>query len=411
MGVMQLLMLFFCWKMKIKKQIFGWSMYDFANTIFSALFVTIYFPLFVVLKGGNAFHVGLVMSVSMLLAGLLVPFLGAVADVTQKKKTMLFLFTVLCCVFTFFTGFVGLGMVLLFGLLANLFYHAGLNVYDSLILNISTKKNIGRISGIGVAVGYLGTILSVAVAFFLGSLYGYESVGGIKMVFVWTALLFFGFSLFTFFLVKHASKVSVRKKHFKEAFTRVIGTIRGVKKYKHVWLFLLASFLYSDSAHTAIIFLYLYARDQLGMSLVQFLPLYATMALSAVFGSMFFGHLSDKQGHKRILNTVLLLWIVVIVGLYLKTTTATFVLTGIFGGALLGGLWTTTRPVLVDLAPRKKIAELFGYQGLAHKFSGVIGPLLFGAVAVAVGFREALLVVIGLFVLGIFVLRFVRVGK
>ncbi|MBW2996873.1 MFS transporter, partial [Candidatus Woesearchaeota archaeon] len=72
--------------MSNKKEIFGWSMYDFADTIFSALFITVYFPIFVVLKGGTAFHVGLVMSLSMLLAGLLVPFLGAVADVTQRKK-------------------------------------------------------------------------------------------------------------------------------------------------------------------------------------------------------------------------------------------------------------------------------------------------------------------------------------
>ena len=95
----------------IKKQIFGWSMYDFANTIFSALFITVYFPLFVVLKGGTAFHVGLTMSISMLLAGLLVPTLGGVADITQRKKLLLFMFTVLCCMFTFFTGFFGLLLV------------------------------------------------------------------------------------------------------------------------------------------------------------------------------------------------------------------------------------------------------------------------------------------------------------
>ena len=149
-------------------------MYDFADTIFSALFVSVFFPLFVVLKGGNAFHVGLVMSVSMLLAGLTVPFLGAIADITQRKKLLLFIFTVICSVFTFFTGFFGLGAVLLLGLFANYFYHAGLDIYDSLLVDISTKRNIGWISGLGIAVGYGGTIFIVIVAYIVGYLYGFE---------------------------------------------------------------------------------------------------------------------------------------------------------------------------------------------------------------------------------------------
>jgi len=386
-------------------------MYDFANTIFSALFVTIYFPLFIVLNGGTAFHVGAVLSISMLLAGILVPFFGALADVTQRKKLLLFIFTVLSCIFTLLTGFVGLSLILFFGLMANFFYHACLNIYDSLLVHISTKRNIGRVSGFGTAIGYLGTIFSVIVAFIIGSIYGFESIIGIKHVFVWTAVLFFLFSLFMFFLVKHPSKTKFKKIHFVKSFRNVIFTIKNIKKYKYIWIFLLASFLYSDAAHTVIIFLYLYAREQLGMKLIEFLPLYAMMSLSAVFGSIFFGNLADKFDHKKTLSTVLFFWVIVIFGLYLKTTTTTFVLASIFGGALLGGIWTTTRPVLVDLAPRKKIAELFGYQGLAHKFSGVIGPFLFGAVAVFAGFRQALLVVIGMFLAGAVTLSYIKNKK
>ena len=394
--------------MGLKKQIFGWSMYDFANTIFSALFITIYFPLLVILKGGNAFHVGLVISASMLLAGLLVPFLGAVADITQRKKLLLFIFTVLSCIFTFFTGFFTLAFVLLLGLLANFFYHASLDVYDSLLVNLSNKKNIGKISGIGTAVGYLGTILSVGIAYLIGSFYGYETILGIKIIFIVTSLLFFGFSLFTFLLVKETSKIKIKKAHFKKAFTKVIYTIKSFKKFKYVWLFLLASFLYVDAANTAIIFLYLYARDQLGLALVEFLPIYVLMALSAGAGSLLFGKITDNIGHKKTLSIVLFSWIVIILILYVNTTFTTFLLTGIVGGALLGGIWTTTRPILVDLAPKDKIAELFGYQGLTEKFSGVIGPALFGAIAVTLGFRQALLVVILLFLSGALALKFVK---
>ena len=97
--------------------------------------------------------------------------------------------------------------------------------------------------------------------------------------------------------------------------------------------------------------------------------------------------------------------------MYFKTNYTTFLLVSILGGALLGGIWTVTRPMLVELAPKNKITELFGYQGLTEKFSGVIGPVLFGFIALSFGFNQALLVIIFLFIAGIFVLSFVKSKK
>jgi len=394
--------------MSLKKQIFGWSMYDFANTIFSALFVTIYFPLFVTLKGGSPFHVGLTTSTAMLIAGLTVPFLGAVADITKRKKFLLFWFTLSCCLFVFLTGFMSLLFVIVFGILAHYFFHACLDVYDAILVDISNEGNRGLISGIGTAVGYLGTILSVGLAFLIGLVYGHETILGIRVVFVLVALLFFGFSLFTFAYIKEKSKRKIKIIHLKEALKRVISTIKGIKKYRVVWIFLLSSFLYVDAANTAIIFLYLYSRDQLGMSIAQFMPLYVLMAVTAAIGSIIFGKITDKVGYKKTLMVILALWVLIILGMYLKTTYTTFILVGLAGGALLGGIWTVTRPLLVKLAPKNKTAELLGYQGLTEKFGGIIGPFLFGAVATTIGFRQALLVVIVLFLAGAFVLWFVK---
>jgi len=393
--------------MSIKKQIFGWSIYDLANTIFSALFITVYFPLFVVLKKGTAFHVGIAMSLSMLLAGLLVPFLGALADITKRRKLLLFIFTLLCCVFTFLTGFFNLFFVLLFGLLANFFYHAGLSIYDSYLINLSTKENVGKISGLGIAVGYLGTLLSIAIAYFVGYLYGFETNLGIKIIFILTALFFFSLSLITFYYLKE-SGIKIEKIHLKKAFNNVIYTIKSTKKFKFLWLFLLSSFLFVDGASTAIIFIYLYARDQLGLTIFQFLPIYLLMAIAAGVGAMFFGYIADKWGHKKTLLYVLFSWIIIILILYFKTNFITFIIVGTLGGALLGAVWTITRPILIDLAPKEKIAELFGYLGLTEKFSGVIGPFLFGYTATSFGFKPALLIVVGLFLLGAFVLSFVK---
>jgi UMF1 family MFS transporter len=132
------------------------------------------------------------------------------------------------------------------------------------------------------------------------------------------------------------------------------------------------------------------------------------MAITAGIGSLIFGKLADKIGHKKTMVYILVLWVVLIAILYIKTNYAIFLTAGVFGGALLGGVWTVTRPILIDLAPEDKVAELLGYQGLTEKFSGVLGPLLFGAVAVAFGFKQALLVVITLFIGGLIALNFVK---
>ncbi len=384
-------------------------MYDFANTIFSALFVTIFFPLFIVLLGGTAFHVGLIFSLSMFLAALIVPSLGAIADITKRKKMLLFIFTLICCTLTFLLGFSGLTAALILGLLANFFYHASLDVYDAMLVDISNEKNIGRISGIGTGIGYLGTVFAILVVFIVGKFYSYESITGIKIIFVLTAILFFGLSLITFIYYKEPTKNKIKIKHIPQAFKRVISTIKEIKQFKYLWLFLLASFLYFDAANTAIIFLYLHGRDQLGLTITQFLPVYLAMALAAMIGAFTFGKISDTFGHKKTLMSLLIGWIIVISLIFFNTTYTTFLLVGIFGGAFLGGLWTVTRPLLVSLTPKEKISELFGYQGLTEKFGGVIGPLAFGTVASLWGFRQALLVIIVLFALGAITLKFVKI--
>lgn len=384
-------------------------MYDFANTIFSALFVTIFFPLYIVLLGGTAFHVGLVFSLSMFLAALIVPTLGAIADITKRKKLLLFIFTLFSCALTFFLGFSGLFVALVLGLLANFFYHASLDVYDAMLVDISNKKNIGKISGIGTGIGYLGTVLAILVAFIVGRFYSYESIAGLKIIFILTAILFFGFSLITFIFYKEPPTKKIKIKHIPQAFKRVVSTIRKIKQFKYLWLFLLASFLYFEAANTTIIFLYLYGRDQLGLTVIQFLPIYLFMALAAMIGAFTFGKITDVFGHKKTLTSILIGWIAIISLIYLNTTYVTFLITGILGGVFLGALWTVTRPLLVTLAPKEKISELFGYQGLTEKFGGIIGPITFGTAATLLGFRQALLIIIAFFILGAITLNFVKI--
>ena len=150
----------------IPKKAIAWGMYDLANTIYSALFVTFFFPFYVKnYLGGTEFMVGLVFSSSMLLVGLFVPALGAVSDIVRRRMPFIVMFTVVNCAAVALVPSSGLAGALIFALIANFAYHAALNVYNAMLPDVCEGEGIGRISGIGVGMGYMGTFISLGVAY------------------------------------------------------------------------------------------------------------------------------------------------------------------------------------------------------------------------------------------------------
>jgi MFS transporter, UMF1 family len=239
--------------MPVKKRvIFAWSIYDLANTAFSALFVTFFFPLLIkVYLGGNESQIGLVFGLSMFIAGILVPIIGALSDASGRRMPFVIIITIICVITTSIIGFVSLVPALILGSIAVITYHAAIDVYNSILANISTKKNEGRISGFGIAVGYFGTILSLIMAYFILNYYGWQSIDGIKAMFPAIAIFFLGFSLVTFFMVRDKKKKKVGVKlAFSKAFHELKTTVTGFKKYKTMGMFLLASFIYNDGMNT-----------------------------------------------------------------------------------------------------------------------------------------------------------------
>jgi len=387
----------------LKKEILGWTLYDLADTAFSALFITFFYPVFIkVYLGGNEFHIGLAMGLSLFLSAIFVPFIGAWSDALGKRKPFIFLFTTLCVAATVMVAFSNLFWALVLGLLASFFYHAALDVYDALLITISTQKTIGKISGLGVAFGYLGTILSLGMAFIILSLLGWENKLSIQTILIATGLFYFVFSLFLFaWTPEHlpGRKVALGR-GARQAFHSLMDSFKKVKKNASVWFFLLASLLYTDGMNTAIIFLYLYGREQLGVTVQQFLPIFAVMAVGAGLGALLFGKVADALTPRKTLLILVGVWICVILVLLFKTTFVTYIASGIIGGAALGGIWAVTRPMLLSLVAKEKAAEYLGFQGLTEKLSGVFGPIVFGWLVVHSGYTAALLSVIVFFIFG-----------
>ncbi|MBW2984286.1 MFS transporter [Candidatus Woesearchaeota archaeon] len=403
----------------LTKKIFGWTIYDLANTAFSALYVTFFFPLLIkVYLGGNEFHVGLVTSLGIFFAGAFVPFIGALSDSTGRKMPYVIFFTLLCVTATALTPYVGLYGALILGVLATLTFHASLDVYDAILVDISTKKNMSKISGYGVAVGYIGTILSLIMAYILMSILGWDTEVGVKSIFPATAIFFLGFAMITFVIVKDkVKKATIKlKEGIKKAWSALKSTFVEIRKHRSLFIFLIACLLYTDGMNTAIVFLYLYGREQIGISMINFFYAYAGMALTAALGSVIFGRLGDKLGSKKSIVIALWIWIGIIsllrwiepISLFIRiSNVVTFIVAGCLGGAALGAIWTLNRPMLVHLSPKHKVAEFFGFQGLTEKFSGLIGPSLFGFVVVKAGYPPALMVLMAFFVIGLGIMWFV----
>ncbi len=405
-----------------KGGILAWAMFDFANTIFSMNVVSLYFAVYIIdTLGKRPIYYSTATSISMLLVVLLSPILGHRTDIVGRRKPSLFWVTAICCAATALIGIsAGFGhdalILLALFVVANTTYHLGLVFYNSLLPDIAPTGKIGMVSGIGVALGYVGAIVGMLLVmpFNEGSLLGWDvpfiSGGGRSATFLPSSVLFFLFAIPTFIWVKekHRPQPDTAKDR---PFAKIIETLKDSKKYPGIRRFLVASFLFQEGIQTAIVFMAVYSEKAMGMPDSAKVPFFIISTTGAAVGSWFFGRLTDSHSPKRILSFVLLGWIVCLFLLLPVTTEVPFYILGVFIGALLGGIPTAARPLLVELAPPDAVGRFFGLYSLSGKAAAIVGPLIWGFVVLVLeplgenlAYRGAVLSLIVLIASGYFVL-------
>lgn len=362
--------------MFLTKQTFSWALYDFANTIFSMNVISLYFPLWVtVTVGVEDIYYSYAISASMLAVAFTAPSLGNFSDKKGVKLPFILLFTLIC---VFFTSLIGFSHTLLAGLIffavANYCYQAGLIFYDALLPKISPEGTIGKVSGMGVALGYLGTIAGILMV----QPFVMDESENLK-AFVPTAILFLLFSIPLFLFVKENKGISEACSF---SLVRTFKRVKEASAYPGILPYLIAHFLYLDTINTVIAFMSVYAVKVVGFSQeggeVQKFLMISTA--SAVVGSFVIGFVTDRLMPKKSLQIVLSLWVVTLLLIIFSPSKAFFWIAGGVAGIALGGIWTTDRPLLISLAPSEKIAEFFGLYYMAGKFAAVLGPLIWGIV-------------------------------
>jgi UMF1 family MFS transporter len=408
--------------MNNKKNIFIWTLFDFANTAFSVIIVTViyskYFSNFV--ADGRKWIWGLAVSISMILAAILSPPLGAIADVSRNRKRFLMIFTlisVVCTALMFFVqkGDVFLGFLLF--VLANLGFEAGLVFYDAFLPNLTEKKNFGRVSGYGFAMGYVGALAVLLIVMaLLPSQTAPDYYFYIRLSFVVAAAFFLIFSIPLFlFISEQKIKEPIKKDLIKNGIKESVNTFKAIfilGNYPSIKRFLIAFFLYNDGILTIIAFASIFAANTLKMSDEQVILFFVVVQSTAVAGSFIFGIISDHIGPKKSITITLFIWIAVIVGTFFVNTVTEFYIIGLLAGMSIGSSQSTSRSLMALLTPKDREAEFFGfYDGLFGKSSAVVGPLFYGIISDLSNERFAALSVGLFFIAGLIVLQNVQIPE
>jgi len=405
-----------------KGKIFIWSLFDFANTAFSVIIVTViyskYFTNYV--AGGRKWIWGLAVSISMIFAALLSPPMGAIADVSRNRKRFLLILTLLSVVCTALMFFIHKGDIfagLILFVLANIGFEAGLVFYDAFLPGLTEKKNFGRVSGYGFAMGYVGALaVLLIVMVILPDSASADYNFYIRLSFLIAAVFFFVFAAPLFLFISEPKRENtIRNGLVREGIRKSYSTLKDIflrKKYPSIKRFLVAFFLYNDAIITIIAFASIFASNILHMSDDQIILFFVIVQSTAVIGSFMFGIISDHIGPKKTISITLIIWLFVIAGAYFVGSVMQFYVVGLLAGASIGSSQSCSRSLMALLTPKDREAEFFGfYDGLFGKSSAVVGPLVYGIIADLSNDRIAALAIGLFFVAGLIILQQVEVKK
>ena len=445
----------------------SWALYDFANTIFSMNVATLYFSVWIIADlGASSTVYALGNGISSLLVVLSVPLLGAISDARRRRKPWVVGFTIASCVacagigilgqttlpvvggetiggatlpLTWHPSFGAFGWVLAAFIIANYTYQAAQPFYNAMMPELVPPEELGRLSGIGTAVGYVGTIvgLLLIVPFFNGALplFGalpaglvstlrsivpFTSHAGRVSTFVPTAIMFllFSFPLF-FFCRDHFPVAQTTAIQWGRAFGGVLETLKDARRYPGVVPFILASFLYQDAIGTIVSFMAIYAVKAMGFGQGTETTLFLVLTIPAIFGSYLAGRLVDRFGARQTLVLTILGWIALLIAMVLAPSRAAFWGVGLLIGLIFGGVPTAERPLLLSLVPAAETGRFFSLMLLSSRAAAIAGPFIWGLTVdtlepsrgTGLAYRAAVLTVALMFAASLLLLRHVPDGR
>lgn len=394
-------------------------MFDFANSGYTTVVLTAVFNAYfvgVVAGGVGNGMATLFWTLAIAVANGLVlisaPVLGALADHGAHKKRFLVASTAGCVLFTALLALVGagdiaLGMALVAA--ATFMFATGENLIAAFLPEISSARNIGRISGYGWTLGYLGGLLVLGLCLAYVSAaeargHGAEQFVPVTMII--TATVFALAALPTFLWLKERAEPQPRvpgRGYVYSGFRRLRATLVDAHRYRDLFRFLLTLSIYQGGVYAVIVLAAVYAQEVMRFTTRDTIMLILVVNVTAAAGAFAFGHIQDRLGSVRTLALTLLVWIAALAITYAAQERASFWLAANFIGVALGSSQSAGRALIGLFTPPARSAEFFGLWGLATKFAAIVGPMAYGGIAYLTGgnHRLAMLATAGFFIAGL----------
>ncbi|HID84376.1 MAG TPA: MFS transporter [Anaerolineales bacterium] len=412
------------WQLLKRKEVFGWTMYDWGNSAFATIIMAAVLPVYYSKVAGSTLpgntatvYWAYTTSIALLIVALISPVLGAMADFSGAKKRYL----------TGFALFGILGTALLYGvysgdwLKASIFYiignvgFAGANVfYDGLLPHVAAENERDMVSAAGYALGYLGGGLLLAVSLGLIMTAPDEKMGFFtRLSFLMTAIWWLVFTIPLWVWVPEPVRRVLKREAgmnpVQAGFSRLAHTFRKVQRYDELWKFLLAFWLYNDGIGTIIKMATIYGAE-IGIGSTDLIGTLLLVQFVGIPFSFFFGWLAGKIGTKRAIYITLAVYTLISIGGYFMSAAWHFWLLGLAVATVQGGSQALSRSLFSQMVPKSQSAEFFGFFSVSSKFAGIFGPLLFGLVGQLMGSsRLSIVSIILFFILGGYILTKVDV--
>ncbi|HET7297339.1 MAG TPA: MFS transporter [Burkholderiales bacterium] len=400
------------------REVWAWSMYDFANSAYTTVVITAVFSAyFVAGVAGNAawatFAWTAALSVSYAAILITGPLIGAWADAHAAKKRLLFATTLGCVLFTAALYFAQPGAVALsvvFLILSNYFFGAGENLIAAFLPELADSRAMGRVSGWGWSFGYLGGLAALGICLLYISSTQQPASRFVPVTMLITAAFFALAAVPTFLFLRERA---VPQPRMENPWARVKQTLQHAQQYRDLRRFLLCLLFYQAGITAVVSLAAIYAEQAMKFTTQQTITLILVVNITAAVGAFGFGYLQDAVGHVRAVAITLVGWIVMVVIAGLSQSHSSFWLAANLAGLCMGSSQAAGRALVGYLAPPARLAEFFGLWGLAVKAASIFGPLTYGAVTLVFAGNHRLgIFVTGLyFVIGLLLLRRIDVER
>jgi len=362
-------------------EVLAWAMYDFANSGYTTVVITAVFnAYFVAVIAGNApwatFAWTAALSASYALILLTGPVIGAYADLRAAKKRLLVLTTVGCVIATALLAFTGAGtLALAVALLvfSNFCFGLGENLVAAFLPELAQGESLGRVSGWGWSLGYLGGLLTLGLC--LGYVtwaqaHGEEAQQFVPVTMLITAAIFALASLPTFLVLKERARptpVAAGENLIRATFARLAQTVRQAARYQDLARFLVCIVFYQAGIQTVIALAAIYAEQALGFTTKDTIVLILVVNVTAAVGAFAFGNIQDRLGHVRTIAFTLVLWIATTLIAWSASGSGLFWVAANLAGLCLGSSQSAGRALVGYLSPADRHAEFFRTLGTCGK--------------------------------------------